>query len=162
MLIASALYALHIPINQRVLFDMPAQTVTMYTLLAMSFVVVPAYLLSGAQFYPQDNQAWVPIIALTMVTFFSRITLFMGVKHIGGMQTALLGLSELLVTLVFAHAWLGESLSVQQWIGATLLVINLLMVVIDKSPPRKHTNGGWFAWINPPSLSSDWPWQPHD
>lgn len=162
MLIASALYALHIPINQRVLYEMPAQTVTVYTLLAMSIVVVPAFFLSGSQFNPQDNQAWAPIIALTMVTFFSRITLFMGVKHIGGMQTALLGLSELLITLVFAHAWLGESMSGQQWVGAILLVINLLLVFIDKSPPKKHSNGGWFAWINPPGLSTHWPWQPHN
>ena len=38
MLIASALYAMHIPINQRVLYDMPPPTVTLYTLLAMSAI----------------------------------------------------------------------------------------------------------------------------
>src|SRR5512138_2362646 len=45
MLIAAALYALHLPINQRVLYDVPAPTVTVYTLLAMSLIVVPAYLI---------------------------------------------------------------------------------------------------------------------
>ena len=44
MLGAAALYALHLPINQRVLYEVPAPTVTLYTLLAMSAVVVPAYL----------------------------------------------------------------------------------------------------------------------
>ncbi|MDH3944040.1 MAG: DMT family transporter, partial [Anaerolineae bacterium] len=44
MLIAAALYALHLPINQRVLYDIPPQTVTLYTLLAMSSVVVPTFL----------------------------------------------------------------------------------------------------------------------
>jgi drug/metabolite transporter (DMT)-like permease len=47
MLAASILYAFHLPINQRVLFDIPAPTVTLYTLLAMSAVVVPTYLISG-------------------------------------------------------------------------------------------------------------------
>ncbi len=48
MLIAAALYALHLPFNQRVLFDMPAPTVTLYTLIAMSSMVVPVYLFSGS------------------------------------------------------------------------------------------------------------------
>ncbi|MEW5941055.1 MAG: DMT family transporter, partial [Chloroflexota bacterium] len=41
MLGGSLLYALHLPINQRVLYDVPAPTVTLYTLLAMSGVVIP-------------------------------------------------------------------------------------------------------------------------
>ncbi|MGW8249197.1 MAG: EamA family transporter, partial [Anaerolineales bacterium] len=80
MLIASALYALHIPINQRVLYDMPAPTVTLYTLLAMSIVVTPAFLLSPNAALPVYLPVWMPIIGLTLVTFFSRVTLFLGVK----------------------------------------------------------------------------------
>ncbi|HEX2696904.1 MAG TPA: DMT family transporter, partial [Anaerolineales bacterium] len=49
MLGAAALYALHLPINQRVLYEVPAPTVTLYTLLSMSAVVVPAYLLFDRQ-----------------------------------------------------------------------------------------------------------------
>mgnify|MGYP001351679550 FL=1 len=36
MLASAALYALHLIINQRVLFEVPAQTVTLYTLLSMA------------------------------------------------------------------------------------------------------------------------------
>jgi len=46
MLIAAACYGLHLPINQRVLFEMPAPTVTFYTLLFMSLAVLPFGLLS--------------------------------------------------------------------------------------------------------------------
>jgi drug/metabolite transporter (DMT)-like permease len=45
MIGSAALYALHIPINQRVLYEIPAPTVTLYTLLAMSLVTLPAYLI---------------------------------------------------------------------------------------------------------------------
>ena len=45
MLIASLFYALHIPINQRVLFEVPTPTVTLYTLFAMTAIVVPVWLL---------------------------------------------------------------------------------------------------------------------
>ena len=48
---------------------------------------------------------------LTFVTIFSRIALFLGVKKIGGMQTALLGLAELLIAIIFSHIWLGENLT---------------------------------------------------
>ena len=111
MLAGSIFYALHLPINQRVLYDVPAPTVTLYTLLAMSAVVIPAYLIFDPQL-PAEGVSWLPVIGLTMVTFFARLALFMGIKHIGGMQTALLGLSELLVAIIFSHVLLGESLTV--------------------------------------------------
>jgi len=162
MLIGSALYALHLPINQRVLYDMPAPTVTVYTLLAMAAVVVPAYFIIPGNFIPQDNVVWWPMLGLTMVTLFSRLTLFLGVKHLGGMQTAILGLSEVLVTILMARVWLGEMLNLWQWFGAILLCTSLLLVGIDKSPPEKQTPGGWLSWLSHPTLSSYIPWNPRD
>src|SRR5512146_690008 len=94
MLGGSALYGLHLLINQRVLYDVPAPTVTLYTLVSMSAVTLTAYLVFGRQF-PAQGISWWPILALSLVTFLSRITLFMGVKRLGGLQTAFLGLGEL-------------------------------------------------------------------
>lgn len=162
MLLASALYALHIPINQRVLYDMPAPTVTVYTLLAMSSIVVPTYIFSGASTVPANFNVWLPILGLTLVTFFSRLTLFLGVKHLGGMQTALLGLSELLVTLFFAHFWLKEGFTYQQWLGVILLISSLMLLVLDKQPVKKHNQGGLLGWLRPPASPTDIPWQLHD
>ncbi len=154
MLLAAALYALHIPVNQRVLFDVPAPTVTLYTLTAMSAVVFPAFLLLGPVELPHSSATWWPVAGLTLVTFFSRITLFLGVKHIGGMQTALLGLGELLVTLALSHWWLHESLAPMQWAGAALLGIILLLAGIDKptAPTRPQPGGGWLSWLRPRGL----------
>ncbi len=158
MLAGSLLYALHLPINQRVLYDVPAPTVTLYTLLAMSAVVLPAFLLLNPQL-PEGNLSWWPLIGLTLVTFFARLSLFQGVKHIGGMQTALLGLSELLVAIAFSHWWLGESLSLLQWIGAAGLVISLLLVGKDQVPAvRRGPRTGWLHWIRPPHVPPDTPW----
>jgi len=162
MLAGSLLYALHLPINQRVLYDVPAPTVTLYTLLAMSVVVIPAFLLFNPQL-PATNVSWWPVIGLTLVTFFARLALFLGVKHLGGMQTALLGLSELLVAITFSHLWLGESLTLMQWLGAAGLAVSLLLVRIDSTPPSpKSHKGGWLSWIRPPNLPPDIPWGPHD
>jgi drug/metabolite transporter (DMT)-like permease len=161
MLAGSLFYALHLPINQRVLYEVPAPTVTLYTLLAMSAVVIPAFLLFDPQL-PAGNVSWWPVIGLTFVTFFARLTLFLGVKHIGGMQTALLGLSELLVAIVFSHIWLGESLTLVQWLGAAGLTVSLLLARTDATPHSpKSQSGGWLSWIRPPNIPPDI-WGPHD
>jgi len=156
MLGASLLYALHLPINQRVLFDMPAPTVTLYTLLAMSVVVIPAYLISGDSIFPSLQTAWGAVLGLSLVTFFSRLTLFLGVKHLGGMQAALLGLSELLVTLVSSYLWLGERLSFSQWSGVILLIISLSLVAREKTPVSR-VKTRWLNWLRPPEYPSDIP-----
>jgi drug/metabolite transporter (DMT)-like permease len=155
MLIAAALYALHLPINQRVLLDVPAPTVTVYTLLAMSAIVVPAYLLFDAS-WPGAIPPWKPILALTAVTFASRLLLFLGVKHIGGIQTALLGLGELLVAIIFSHILLNESLTFLQWMGAVGLGTSLLLVWFEKPPLQPNHPHGLLGWLQPPDFPSDY------
>ncbi|MCB0120428.1 MAG: DMT family transporter, partial [Anaerolineales bacterium] len=71
MLVAAILYAMHLPINQRVLYEVPAPTVALYTLLAMSMVVIPAYFIFDRS-WPAENIPWMPVIGLTFVTVFSR------------------------------------------------------------------------------------------
>jgi len=144
---ASILYALHIPINQRVLYDVPAPTVTVYTLLAMAAVVVPVGLLTPGAGLAFPASARSPILALTVATFLSRLALFAGVKHIGGMRTALLGLAELLVTVFMGYVWLGERLTPMQWIGAGLLIGALLLAGFDRPRAPQQRGRGWLRWL---------------
>ena len=154
MLIGSAMYALHLPINQRVLYDVPAPTVTVYTLLAMSAIVIPAYLIYDRS-WPPANPPWLPVLGLTLVTFFSRLSLFLGVKHIGGMQTALLGLGELLIAIVFSHLLLNESLTPLQWLGTIGLGVSLLLVWFEKAISHPIQTHGLLSWIQPPDYPAD-------
>jgi drug/metabolite transporter (DMT)-like permease len=160
LMIGSAiLYALHLLINQRVLYEAPAPTVTLYTLLTMSVTVIAAFLIFNPRL-PVPSTPWWPLVLMAFITFFSRITLFQGVKHLGGMQTSLIGLGELLVTVLLAHWWLGEHLNSLQWIGAGLLMASLLLVGFDKLPPEKRHNSGWLAWLSPPHVNpTELPWQ---
>lgn len=154
MLLAAALYALHLPINQRVLYDVPAPTVTVYTLLAMSSIVIPSYFLFDRT-WPAGDAPWTPVLALTVVTFFSRLLLFLGVKHIGGMQTALLGLGELLVAILFSHLLLGESLTPLQWFGTAGLGVSLLLVWFEKPSTNPVLTHGLLSWLQPPDFPAD-------
>jgi len=154
MLISAALYALHLPINQRVLLDVPPPTVTVYTLIAMSCIVVPAYFLFDRSI-PTADAPWLPVLGLTAVTFFSRLMLFLGVKNIGGMQTALLGLAELLVAIFFSYLLLGERLTVWQWLGTVGLGISLLLVRFEKPSKAPLRTRGLLSWIQPPDFPTD-------
>jgi len=159
MIGASLLYALHLIINQRVLYEVPAPTVTLYTLGSMAVTVSLAFLLFSPQL-PGNNVTWWPLIALAVITFLSRLTLFVGVRNIGGLRTSLLGLGELLVTIVIAQLWLAERLSVDQWIGAFLISLNLLLAAYDKPSPQKRHGQGFLRWLDPPSIHpSDFPFQ---
>jgi drug/metabolite transporter (DMT)-like permease len=161
MLGASIMYAIHLPINQRVLYDIPAPTVTLYTLLSMSLVVFPAFLIFDRHL-PAASTSWSPILALTLVTFFSRLMLFLGIKSLGGMQTALLGLSELFVSITISHFWLRENLSLIQWLGASMLGVSILLIAFEKIQTEKSLSRGLLGWLRPPDVSADIPLGPHD
>lgn len=150
MCLASLLYAMHIPINQRVLYEVPAPTVTLYTLLAMTAVVLPAWLLLPPHGIAIPQSSMWPIVGLTLATFLARLMLFTGVKHIGGVQTSIFGLAELLVTITLAIGFLGERLTTAQWLGAILLTLTLLLAAIDREPPRSRRMRGWLFWLGLP------------
>jgi len=155
MIGAAVLYAMHLPINQRVLYEVPAPTVALYTLLSMSAVVIPAYFIFDRS-WPTGDPPWRPVFGLTFVTISSRIALFLGVKKIGGMQTALLGLAELLIAILFSNFWLGETLTVLQQLGAVGLGFSLILVMFE-SPQLPTLSGktGWLSWIRAPGLPKD-------
>jgi drug/metabolite transporter (DMT)-like permease len=120
----------------------------------MSLVVFPIYLIFDRSL--PANPTWWPVIALTLVTFLSRLALFLGVKHLGGMQTALLGLLELLVTIGLSITWLNETLTLLQWAGACVLGLSILLVYFEKPTiERVRSSSGWLNWLRPPGIPPD-------
>ncbi len=154
MLLAGVLFGLHIPINERVLYEVPAPTVAFYTLVAMTLVVGPAFLIFPGRPLTMTTAALLPLLGLTVVTFISRVALFSGVKFIGGLQSSLLGLAEVLVALALASTVLGETLTSAQQLGGVLLGTALVMSGIDRSPRRRAQGKGWLYWLRPPVASS--------
>jgi drug/metabolite transporter (DMT)-like permease len=152
MLASSALYALHLPINQRVLYEVPAPTVTFYTLVASAAVLLPILLFNSSLGQPHAEYSWWALGGMTLAFFFSRLTLFLGVKHLGGLQTSLLGLGEMLVTILFGIFLLGEHLSPAQWLGGFLMAFSILLGVREPAVPTRLAPGsGWLAWLHPKS-----------
>jgi drug/metabolite transporter (DMT)-like permease len=129
MLANALLFAGTMILSQSVLYEMPAQTATLYILTTMGAVVTLVWLLVGK--FPtgeQLNLALPPLIALAITTMLSRLAMFTGVKAIGGLQTAIIAIMEIGVSLVLAYIVLGDRLSAVQAVGVGLLVWCLLLI----------------------------------
>ncbi|HLA43966.1 MAG TPA: DMT family transporter [Aggregatilineales bacterium] len=120
------LFAGTVVMSQRILYEMPAQTVTLYVMTAMAAVVLIARLIYNQHFTLEPDAAWA-IILLALTTALSRLTLFAGVKGVGSLRTALLAIGEGAVAVSLAFLLLDESLVMMQWLGVAALVASLFL-----------------------------------
>lgn len=117
-------------LSQYVLLEMPAPTMTLYSLSTMAVLVLMVWLAVGAPGLEAAaaGPALTPIALLAMTTALSRLAMYSGVKILGGMQTAVLAVAEIGVALVLAFLLLGERLTMFQVAGVGLLTASLLLV----------------------------------
>jgi len=131
MLGSAFMYALHVVLSQRVMFEMPAQTMTLYTLTFIGATVLIVRLVVGAftpiTWSPTVSAGWWYLFGLMAVTALSRLTLFAGVRSLGGMQAILLNMAEIGVALLAANLWLDESLTLLQWAGVLILMSSVFL-----------------------------------
>jgi drug/metabolite transporter (DMT)-like permease len=132
MLASGATYGWHLVLGQWVLADVPARTATLYILTTMACVVGLARVLQASPIEPIIAMGWGAVLALGLTTVLSRLATFSALQRVGGVETALVGLLELLVSLILAFLLLGERMTVVQWSGAVLLVVSLILVTRDR------------------------------
>jgi drug/metabolite transporter (DMT)-like permease len=97
----------------------------------MACVVGLARVAQSRPVEPIAATGWCAILALGLTTALSRLAMFSALQRVGGVETALVGLLELLVSLMLAFLLLGERLTLLQWTGAVLLVISLMLMARD-------------------------------
>jgi drug/metabolite transporter (DMT)-like permease len=143
MLVAALAYGWHLVLGQWVVADTDPRSVALYVLTTMAAVVTVARLFEAGPLEPMTMAGWWAVLGLGIVTGLSRLFMFLGLGRLGGIQTALLGLSELFVTLLVAFVVLGERLSGLQWLGGALLITAGLLVRRDSRPLM--TSDEWMA-----------------
>ncbi|MFZ0544509.1 MAG: DMT family transporter [Candidatus Promineifilaceae bacterium] len=136
MLVAALAYAVQLVIGQRVMYDIPAATMTLYAITAMALVVNVAWLFVTPDLGAATWAGWRAVILMGIFTALSRLTLFMGVKHLGSMQAALLGVLEVIVTLIIAIILLHEHLEPLQWLGALVVLVSVYLIRFERGVPR--------------------------
>ncbi len=135
MLGNAILFAGTVTLSQRVLWEMPARTVTLYVMTVMAIVVTMARAAYDLRWLPQTSEAMWAIWALTISTALSRLTLFAGVKHLGSLQTTLLAITELAVAVSLSYIFLDERLTGVQWMGVAAFITS---VILHGSPYSKY------------------------
>jgi drug/metabolite transporter (DMT)-like permease len=150
MVLASLTYAIQLVFSQRIMLDIPAPTMTLYAVSGMALVVTAAWLLFPTNLALVTAVSWRAILLMGFATALSRLTLFLGVKSLGSLQTALLNVGEVIVTITVAAVWLGEQLTLLQWLGALLIVISILLVRFERDVPKRvdwwHVLWRWLRW----------------
>ncbi len=132
MIASAATYGWHLVLGQWVLADVPSRKATLYIVTAMACVVGLARGLQAQTLEPVTVAGWRAILALGLTTALSRLAMFAGLEQLGGIETALTSLLELLVSLVLAFLLLGERLTLWQWLGGMLLMISLALMTRDR------------------------------
>ena len=136
MVVAALSYAIQLVIGQRVMYDIPAPTMTLYAVTAMALVVNVAWLFVTPDLSEATTAGWQAVILMGIFTALSRLTLFIGVKHLGSIQAGLLGVLEVIVTIVIAIILLNESLELLQWVGAFVVLFSVYLIRYEKGVPR--------------------------
>lgn len=139
MLGSALMFAGTVILSQYVLYEMPAPTVALYMLTTMAVVVSMVWLTVGSPVTAAVLQAtaW-PIILLGVTTALSRLAMFAGVKLFGGMQTAVLAITEIAVALGLSYIFLGERLTAVQWGGVGVLAFGILLIRPQDMLPRGY------------------------
>lgn len=131
MIASAATYGWHLVLGQWVLADVPARKAALYILTSMACVVGVARAIQAQPVEPIAAAGWNAILALGLTTALSRLAMFSALERLGGIETSLAGLLELLVTLVLAFLILGERFTLVQWLGGGLLGISLILMTRD-------------------------------
>jgi drug/metabolite transporter (DMT)-like permease len=128
LLSSGACYGWCLVLGQWTLADVDPRTAALYYISTMALVVVFARLVDGTPWTAVSPQGWLAVLGLTLFpTILARLMVLTGLRNLGGIQTSLLGLAELLVTLLIAYLVLGERLTSWQWLGALLLVCSVIL-----------------------------------
>jgi len=144
MLGNALMFAGTVVLSQYVLYEMPAPTAALYILTTMCVVVMFVWLaVTPPLTMDVLHDAALPIVALAVTTALSRLAMFAGVKFLGSVQTAVLGVTEIAVSLLLGALVLSDTLTTPQWAGVALLMVSILLIRQQDMSPRG---------INPGSL----------
>jgi len=131
MVASAAVNGWYIVMGQWVLADVPSRSATLYILTGMALTVSVARLMGGGPVEPISFPGWRAIVALGLTTALSRLAMFFSIERLGGVQTSILTLTEMVVSLTLAMLLLGERLTWVQWGGALLLIGGSLLARRD-------------------------------
>lgn len=130
------LFAGTIVMSQRILYEMPSKTATLYIMTAMAGTVILARLIYNIRWTPMSQETLGALMALAATTALSRLLLFAGVKRIGGVRTILMAIAESAVAVSLSYLVLDERLLPIQWLGVGVMLLSFVLPTDDIKNPH--------------------------
>lgn len=144
LLAAGAAYGWHLVLGQWTLADVDSRTVTLYVVTTMAVVVDIVRFSIGTPLEPISVEGWVAIVGLALVAMaLARLLVFAGLSRLGGIQTSILSVGELVVALLLAYLLLGERMTLVQWTGAFLIGTSMIMIGRESELELES----WERWL---------------
>jgi len=144
LLAAGAAYGWHLVLGQWTLADVDSRTVTLYVITTMAVVVDIARLSMRTPLEFVPAAGWLAIAGLGLVSMaLARLLVFAGLSRLGGIQTSILSVGELVVALLLAYLLLGERMTPVQWIGALLIGLSMMMISRESNLELES----WERWL---------------
>ncbi|MGB0384869.1 MAG: DMT family transporter [Ardenticatenaceae bacterium] len=133
-ILAAFFFAVYMMIIQLRLADYNSLTITLYVNTFMMILFTIAYFANGYHWPQFDAVTWGVVLWLGIVaTALGRIFFFAGIQLAGSQQAALLSPLDILLTVFWAVLLLGESLTLQQWVGTFFVMASVALAAKAKS-----------------------------
>lgn len=104
--------------------------VTFYIAAVATIVTFVWWWLAGEVWYVAGAQGWLIIILVAVVsTFLARLCFYKAIQKLGSGQMSLLMPTEMLLAVIWSLLFLGERLTLVQWLGASLILISAVLAI---------------------------------
>lgn len=129
-------YAIYLLIGNRVSKDENPLVVSTGIVVGALFTFTALAFYESEQFgvpvlFPSSQKALFAILGMTLIaSVLPFTTLYTGMKKIGPILTSILSTLELVFTIILAAVFLGERLTVTQGLGASLILLSVLLASI--------------------------------
>ncbi|MFN8495496.1 MAG: DMT family transporter [Caldilineaceae bacterium] len=107
-----------------------SSAVTFYIATFATLVTLAWWGVQGEAWYVPDAQGWMTIVLLAVVsTFLARLCFYKAIQLLGSGQMSLLMPTETLLAVIWSLLFLGERLTIIQWVGAGLILTSAMLAI---------------------------------
>ena len=128
LVISSILYSIHMVSVQWFLKPYNTWTITTLLVISATIAIVIVWLLTGAETYVPAPTGWIAILFLGIfATYIGRVLTYSAINRIGSGQFVLLTPLETSLTIMWSVIFLGEMLTLLQWLGTFFILMSIFM-----------------------------------
>jgi drug/metabolite transporter (DMT)-like permease len=122
-LLSALIYATYVVLSSRLAAGVPSLVTALHLAQGAGLVCVTLALARGGIGIPASFAAWGSVVGIALFSTVVALRTFLaGLSRIGPARASVLSSMEVVITMIFAFALLGERLGARQWAGAFLIM----------------------------------------